>query len=150
MNTAFFQAIVNGSNTPPYGSCIFDSSDHIRFQNGIDVSGHNYNCYRRFVIEKNISGREGYSITMYNLDSSNPIWKENVQMGTKRMKIVNTTDDIIEFKGYGYDENAVAMGVPKQLASFDNYGIVLKINDSEIEMLQLLMYDRNVSIIYMK
>lgn len=38
---------------------VFDSSDHIRFQNGQDFSGHNYNCHRRITIEKNIEDAEG-------------------------------------------------------------------------------------------
>ena len=53
-----------GNNYPTGDKIIFDSSDHIRFQNGIDVSGHNYDCHRRFVIEKNISGDKGYTVTM--------------------------------------------------------------------------------------
>ena len=50
MNQSFLQAVIDASNNPPEGNCIFDSSDHIRYQNGIDVSGHNYNCHRRFLI----------------------------------------------------------------------------------------------------
>ena len=63
MNNIIKNLIV-GNNNPPEGAIIFDSSDHIRFQNGQDVSGHNYGCNRRLVIEKNIQGDEGYTITM--------------------------------------------------------------------------------------
>ena len=146
----FLQAIIKGSNEPPGGHYSFDSSDHIRFQNGIDVSGHNYNCHRRIVIEKNIEGGEGYTITIYNLDGLHPLWQNNIQMSPKRMKIVAKRDNLIEFRGYGYDENALAMGIPYQDASFDCYGIIVMIENNDITRMQLNMYDRNISIVYLK
>lgn len=48
----FLQCLIEGNNNPQEGKIIFDSSDHIRFQNGKAVSGHNYGCNRRIVIEK--------------------------------------------------------------------------------------------------
>ena len=65
------------------GQVVFDSSDHIRFQNGQDISGHNYGCNRRLVIKKNIQGEEGYTVTMYNLDGVHPLWKNYVHMSRK-------------------------------------------------------------------
>lgn len=66
--------LLEGDNYPLEGYISFDSSDHIRFQNGQNVSGHNYGCNRRLVVEKNIHGDEGYTITMYNLDGVHPLW----------------------------------------------------------------------------
>lgn len=80
MEKHFVDYLIEGDNYPPAGYVSFDSSDHIRFQNGKDVSGHNYGCNRRFVIEKNIEGGEGYTVTMYNLDGLHPLWKDNIQM----------------------------------------------------------------------
>ena len=142
--------IIKGNNAPSEGEIIFDSSDHIRFQNGKDVSGHNYGCNRRFVIEKNIQGGEGYTVTVYNLDGLHPLWKDNIQMAPKRMHIVSTSENVVELRGYGYDENALALGAPLSDASFANYGIVLLIEDTEIKRIQLNMYDRNISIVYLK
>ena len=142
--------ILTGNNNPSEGEIIFDSSDHIRFQNGKDVSGHNYGCNRRFVIEKNIEGGEGYTVSMYNLDGNHPLWQNNIQMAPKRMRIVSANDNIVELRGYGYDENALALGAPLSDASFANYGIVLLIEDTEIKRIQLNMYDRNISIVYLK
>ena len=142
--------IITGNNNPSEGEIIFDSSDHIRFQNGKDVSGHNYGCNRRFVIEKNIEGGEGYTVTIYNLDRLHPLWKNNIQMAPKRMRIVSVNDNIVEMRGYGYDENALAMGAPLSDASFANYGIVLLIEGTEIKRIQLNMYERNISIVYLK
>lgn len=142
--------LITGNNNPSEGNVIFDSSDHIRFQNGKDVSGHNYGCNRRFVIEKNIEGGEGYTVTIYNLDGFHPLWKNNIQMAPKRMRIVSVNDNVVEMRGYGYDENALAMGAPLSDASFASYGIVLLIENNEIKRVQLNMFDRDISIVYLK
>mgnify|MGYP003431780561 CR=1 FL=1 len=150
MELDFLSSIIKGDNNPPSGKIVFDSSDHVRFQNGQDVSGHNYNCHRRITIEKNIEGAEGYTVTMYNMDGMHPLWQNNVQMAPKRMKIVNVDRNIVELRGYGYDENALAMGAPLEAASFENYGIAIMIENDAIVRAQLNMYDRNVSIVYLK
>ena len=150
MELDFLSSIIKGDNNPPNGKIVFDSSDHVRFQNGQNVSGHNYGCNRRLVIENNIQGDEGYTVTMYNLDGVHPFWQNNVQMAPKRMKIVNVDRNIVELRGYGYDENALAMGAPLEAASFENYGIAIMIENDAIVRAQLNMYDRNVSIVYLK
>ena len=150
MELDFLSSIIKGDNNPPNGKIVFDSSDHVRFQNGQDVSGHNYNCHRRITIEKNIEGAEGYTVTMYNMDGMHPLWQNNVQMAPKRMRIVNVDRNIVELRGYGYDENALAMGAPLEAASFENYGIAIMIENDAIVRAQLNMYDRNVSIVYLK
>ena len=71
-------------------------------------------------------------------------------MEPKRMKIVNVEDNIVELRGYGYDENALSMGAPLQAASFENYGIIVMIEKSTITRMQLNMFDRNISIVYLK
>ena len=142
--------LLNGDNNPSNLMILFDSSDHIRFQNGIDVSGHNIGCHRRFVIENNIQGNVGYTITMYNMDGIHSLWRNNIQMSPKQMEIVNVSDNIVEMRGYGYDEHAIAIGAPMEAASFSNYGLILLIENNEIHRVQLNMYDRNISIVYLK
>lgn len=137
----FIDCIMKGDNNPPEGYVSFDSSDHIRFQNGVDVSGHNPNCHRRFVIEKNIEGEEGYTVTMYNLDGIHPLWQNNIQMAPKRMRIVSVNDNIVEFRGYGVD----MLG-----SSFSDYGVILLIDNKAISRIQLNMFDRNICIVYVK
>ena len=117
MELDFLSNIIKGDNNPPNGKIVFDSSDHIRFQNGQDFSGHNYNCHRRITIEKNIEDAEGYTVTIYNMDGMLPLWQNNIQMSPKQMKIVNKQENIIEFRGYGYDENALAIGSSLEAAS---------------------------------
>lgn len=150
MEKNYIDYLIEGNNYPPVGYVSFDSSDHIRFQNGKDVSGHNLGCNRRFVIEKNIEGGEGYTVTIYNLDGLHPLWKDNIQMAPKHMRIVSTNENIVELRGYGYDENALALGAPLEDASFASYGVALLIEDGAIKRLQLNMYDRDISIVYMK
>lgn len=150
MKEIFIKQILKGNNNPFEGSISFDSSDHIRFQNGQDVSGHNYGCNRRLVIEKNIQGGEGYTVTMYNLDGVHPLWQDNVQMAPKRMKIINIEENIVEFRGYGYDERALAMGAPLEAASYENYGVIIMVENDDIVRAQLNMFDRNTCIVYLK
>lgn len=142
--------ILRGNNQPQRGELIFDSNDHIRFQNGQDVSGHNYDCNRRIVITENKFGGEGYTVAIYNMDGLHPIWQNNIQMAPKRMRIINVDNDIVELRGYGYDEKALAIGAPMEAASFANYGVVLMIENSSIIRMQLNMFDRNISIVYLK
>ena len=149
MELDFLSSIIKGDNNPPCGKIVFDSSDHVRFQNGQNFSGHNYNCHRRITIEKNIEDAEGYTVTIYNMDGIHPLWHNNIQMSPKRMKIVNKQENIIEFRGYGYDENALAIGAPMKAASYANYGVVLLLKNNKIERIQLNMFERNTCIIYL-
>ena len=149
MNT-ILNSLMLGDNNPSEGSVSFDSGDHVRFQNGEPVSGHNFGCHRRITIEKNIQGNEGYTVTIYNLDGVHPLWRDNIQMAPKRMKVINVNNNIVELRGYGYDENVLAIGASVAEASFANYGIVLMVDNCEIIRAQLNMYDRNISIVYLK
>lgn len=141
MNNHLIKDLLSGNNDPTKGSVTFDSTDHVRFQNGVDVSGHNVGCNRRISIEKNINGGEGYSVTMYNLDGLHPLWENNVQMAPKQMRIINVQDNVVQLRGYGFD----MMG-----GSFADYGLSLLIENDVIYRVQLDMYDRNISIVYLK
>lgn len=141
MDNGIIESLLSGNNFPPEGSVSFTSSDHIRYHNGQDVSGHNLGSNRRLVIEKDIEGGEGYTVTMYNLDDLHPLWQNNVQMSPKRMRVINVNENIVQLRGYGHD----SMG-----ASFADYGVVLLIKNNEIVRLQLNIYDRNISIVYLK
>ena len=113
----------------------------MRFQNGQAVSGHNYGCNRRISIEKNINGGEGFTVTIYNLDSIHPLWGNNVQMAPKQMRIIKSLENVVELRGFGKDR----LG-----ATFSDYGILVMIESNEIVRVQLNMIDRNTSIVYLK
>ena len=148
MGKGIIDDLLKGNNHLGGGKIVFDSSDHLRYQNGQCVSGHNYGCHRRVVIEKNVDGGDGYTVTIYNLDGIHPMWGNNVQMAPKPMNIVNIQGGTVELRGFGYDRRALAMGVPKQMASFADYGIIVFVEDGVINKVQLNMYDRNVSLVY--
>lgn len=133
--------LLNGNNYPTGETVKFDSSDHIRYANGIDVSGHNYGCHRQVEIQKNIEGGEGYTVTIYNLDGVHPLWGNNVQMAPKQMKIVNVFGNAISLRGYGYD----MMG-----SAYSDYGIDVHFVNKEIEKIVLKMFDRNIELEYLK
>lgn len=44
----------------------------------------------------------------------------------------------------------LAIGAPLQAASFENYGVVVMIEDDSIVRAQLNMFDRNISIVYLQ
>lgn len=83
------------------------------------------------------------------MDGKHPLWQNNIQMAPKRMKIVSVSDNIVELRGYGYDENALAIGAPLEAASYANYGVVLLLKNNKIERIQLNMFERNICIIYL-
>lgn len=139
--TSIMDSLLSGNNHPDEGEFIFDSTDHIRYQNGVDVSGHNYGCHRQVVIKNNINGGEGYTITIYNLDGNHPLWGNNIQMAPKQMKIIQCENNVVSLKGYGHD----MMGNP-----FSDYGIDVYFNNKEITKIVLKMFDRNIELEYLK
>lgn len=130
-----------GSNNPCKGYIEFKSSDHIRYQHGMDVSGHNYNCNRTIRIEKNISGNEGYTVSIINNDGIHPLWGSNVQMAPKQMKVIGKSLNKISLRGWGCDR----LG-----ASFSDYGITIEFSDKSIDCITLHMFDRSVDIKYFR
>jgi hypothetical protein len=119
---------------------VFKSSDHLRYENGIHVSGPHGGAGRAVKVEPNISGDESVTVTLYNLDGNHPIWQNNVQMAPKQMKVIEQTNDKIVLRGYGHD----AMG-----ASFADYGLTIKLKNGELENCILHMHDRGVDIEYL-
>ena len=99
---------------------VFKSSDHLRYENGNHVSGPHGGAGRAVKVEPNISGGEGLTVTLYNLDGNHPVWQNNVQMAPKQMKIIKETNDKIVLRGYGHD----AMG-----ASFSDYGLTINLKN---------------------
>jgi hypothetical protein len=134
------KALIQGSNNPAGLLFDFKSSDHIRYENGRDVSGHNYNCHRTVRIQKDIKGRRGYTVSVLNDDGVHPLWGDNVQVAPKPMRIVSTTENEIELRGYGEDDFGT---------SFADYGLTLVREGDMIKSCILHMFDRNVDIEYL-
>ena len=127
--------LLRGSNNPCCGSVEVTFAYHQRYENGNAVLGEQHH-QRTLRIEKNISGNIGYTVSI------------NPSMGPKRMKIIGVNDDTVELRGYGYDENAVMMGIPRNMASFESYALSLRVSNHAIVECTLHLLDRNVDIRY--
>jgi tetratricopeptide (TPR) repeat protein len=115
---------------------VFHSPDHLRYEGGVHVSGPHGGAPRAIKVEDNISGNEGYTVTMFNTDGGQNV----VQMAPKQMKLIAIDNVKIQLKGYGSD----AMG-----ASFADYGLTIFHDNGKIEKCVLHMYDRGVDIVYL-
>lgn len=115
---------------------VFNSSDHLRYENGRHVSGPHGGAPRAVKVEPNITGNIGYTVTMFNTDG-----QTSVQMAPKQMKIIQQANNKIVLRGYGYDN----MG-----SSFADYGLSVFYKNNDIEKCILHMHDRNIDIEYLK
>ncbi|GEM_PF-4860961 len=125
------------STTPKLPEMEFNSSRHIRYENGQKVG--TFNDPRIVDIEK--EGRF-YIVTILNANKSS--WLSvsgNVVMASKRMLIQTVEDNKVVLRGYGED----AQGY-----SFINYGLTVYFSNSEVEKMTLHLHDRNVNIEYFK
>jgi hypothetical protein len=120
---------------------LFTSSDHIRYENGSLVSGPHGEANRAIKVEANITGGEGYSVTIFNLDGDHPAWQSNVQMAPKQMKLITVEQSKIVLRGFGQDN----MG-----QSFSDYGLTIHHHEGNITKCVLHMHDRHVAIEYLK
>lgn len=114
---------------------VFNSPDHLRYENGLHVSGPHVSAPRAIKVEPNITGREGYTVTMYNTDG-----QYTVQMAPKQMKIVSQDNNKVILKGYGVD----SMG-----NSFVDYGLTVLYINGKVSKCIIHMYDRNIEIEYL-
>ena len=119
----------------------FISSDHVRYEDGVDNYGHQQGAHRGIEILKHQTEVDTYNVTMYNMDGNHPVWGTNIQMHPKQMKIISKTESKIELQDFGNDR----FGVP-----FSGYGITLHIVNYDVERVVLHIYDRKVDIEYFK
>ena len=118
----------------------FESSDHLRYEGGQHVSGPHGGARRAVKVEPNITGGEGYSMTVFNLDGNHPLWQNNVQVAPKQMKVVQDTPDKVVLRGFGHDE----MG-----NSFAGIGLTVTFQDGRVNGCTLHMHDRGVDLKYL-
>jgi hypothetical protein len=119
----------------------FHSSDHLRYENGIHVSGPHGGAGRVVKIEPNPNENNTYLVTIFNQDGNHPLWQNNVQMAPKKMIVFESNLNLIRLRGHGNDP----MGFP-----FSGYGITIHLNGGKIENCVLHMHDRNVDIKYIR
>lgn len=118
----------------------YHSTDHLRYENGIHVSGPHGGAGRGVEIVPNFKTGEGYLVTIYNQDGLHPLWENNIQMAPKQMKVIKKTEKEIQLRGFGYDP----LGNP-----FDDYALSIQLSGNDIEYIKLHMLDRGVEIKYL-
>jgi hypothetical protein len=118
----------------------FMSSDHVRFQSGQQVTGHNRGCYRAVTVAAN--GDDTYSVSILKQDGPHPVWNDNYTMIPKRMEIVSSDNESISLRGVGADSRGF---------SFEDYGITINYphGSDSVESVILHMLDRDVDILYL-
>lgn len=134
---------------------VFKSNDHLRYENGRQVSVAQTGVNRAIKVEPNINGCEGYNIkggqgyivTVYNLDGDHPLWRNNVQMSPKPMIIISQSTDKIVLRGYPIQ----AMS-PFGWIDFNgkDYGLSIFLKNGDVYKCILHLHDRNVDIEYLK
>lgn len=137
---SFIQDLLAGCPSPQEGQYSYKSNDHIRYQDGEDVSGHNYDCHRTILFQKNISGHNGYTVTIINDDGFHPLWGNNIQMAPKQMIPVTVNENIVVLRGFGHDE----MG-----GEFSNYAVSIYHDGFHITKCVLHILNRDVEIEYL-
>ncbi|BDS09571.1 hypothetical protein [Aureispira anguillae] len=118
----------------------FHSYDHLRYESGICTTSLHANGARRAIkIESASSNR--YSVTIFNLDGPHPIWRNNVQMAPKLMKVIKAELYSTELRGCGPD----IFG-----NNFEDFGITIKHSSAGIDEITLHLLDRDSDIKYLK
>jgi len=84
--------------------------------------------------------KEGYLVTIYNMDGNHPFWGNNIQMASKQMKIIEKQNDKIQLRGFGNDY----LG-----NSFSGYAITVSLVVNEIDHITLHIIDREIEIKYL-
>lgn len=136
----FLECLLEGNNNPCSGNIEITFNYHQRYENKEAVMGEQ-NFERVLKIEKNISGNIGYTVSI------------TPSMSPKPMKIISVNSNKIEMQGYGFDKNALLLGVPLDVASFECYSLTLNllksgIIDKAINDCVLHLLDRNIDIKY--
>ncbi len=115
----------------------FNSSTHLRYENGIKVSETKNDAPRALKVEPNLNGGEGYSVTLFNTDNG----QVNVQMAPKQMKIKSGDKDKLELIGFGTDPIGF---------SYADYGLTVYQSNGKLIKCILHIFDRNIKIEYLK
>ena len=115
---------------------VFQSSDHLRYENNKHVAGPHGGAPRSIKVEANISGNIVYTVTLFDISGAHA----TIQMAPKQMKLIEATDERVTLKGYGADNSGV---------SFADYGLTILRNNGSVQKCILHMIDRKVDIEYL-
>ena len=124
----------------------FESSDNIEYKNGNPTAKTSEVSKIAIKVETNNEGIEGYLVTTYNLDDNTPIWGSNIEMSSKQMKVIESSDDKTILRGFGEDLSALG----DEEGNYSNYGISIIHPKNEIERINLHFHHQNIDIEYIK
>ena len=125
---------------------IFNSSSHIRYENGRPVSGLRVYASRSIKVESDTRGKDGYILTIFNNEGNHPLHGNNMQMAPKPMKVISSSSNKTELRGFGADPRL--MGNP--VGNYSNYGITIFHTNNSIDKIILHLHDRNIELEYFK
>lgn len=109
---------------------IFASSDHIRYENGIQVSGPHGGAPRQIRFAE-IGG--DIIVGIFSIDGA-------PMMVDKKMRVIEQSANKVVLRGYGVDRFG---------ESFADYGVSIEYTNGKPSLCILHMHDRNVDIKYM-
>lgn len=137
----------------PYLNFVFNSREHTRYENGVQVIGDQGKVKRVVRVEPNVEGCNGYNIkggdgyivTIYSEGGAGSLFGGNVQMSPKPMRIISHSNDKIILRGYPTE----AMS-PFGWVDFpgQDYGLTIYVREARVCKCILHMHDRNVDIEY--
>lgn len=119
----------------------FFSLNHHRYQNGKYIPADNQGVGRLITINDNQQQPNTYLIAIYMTEGEHSLWRNNIVMAPKVMKVNSASNEKIELKGYGTDQ----MG-----HSFTDYGMTIFHENSIAYKIILHMFDRNIDIQYVE
>lgn len=125
----------DGKNEKDSLEFIFHSSDHIRYEDKIKVSGPHGGAPRAIKVEPNITGGDGLTVSVFDTNNG----RTKIQVAPKQMRISSADNEKIELIGFGADQ----MGF-----SFSDYGLSVYHSGGKVTKCILHMFDRNVDIEY--
>lgn len=119
---------------------LFKSDQNTRFNEGVWIGEFFKNSNRAIGIKSHPEFQNNYLVSIYNLDGEHPIWRDNLQMAPKRMKVIDSNAGTITLRGFGLDD----MGSP-----FSDYGLEIYLKENQIDSISLFLHDRDVKIDYL-
>jgi len=125
----------------------FKSANHKRYNSGVWTGGQNQGCLRAIEIKPDSEFSNSYFVTLFNLEGPFSQWGDNIQIATKRMKIISESPSKITLRGYGSDP-MLTPGRPAQIQS--NFGITIHLAEQEIIRICYYYHDRDVRLEFLK
>lgn len=125
----------------------FISFKHIRYENEGGIPGI-FESKREIEIRPHSQGKKGYSVTLYRLKGTHPIFGDNIQLGEKQMEIIESNEEKTILKGYD-NYSKIIMNLPfMKYFKFSNFGLSIIHPNSKIEKIIIHLHDRNIDIEY--